>query len=153
MALSLSARERPYVIIHKSNGGYLAWLNLYNDIQYTPSADASQPALLNCEGAGWSFCRVPRLSMGEIGTSSLPDQNWLAVNKACCNAINQIIEFSETHNRAGNNSGSKSVTVSVPNGSRSSNTTYYVKGEWQYNSYGEGDLYIYINVGNVTSRM
>ena len=38
--------DKPIVIIHKTNGGYWAWLNLYNDILYTPSLDENTPATL-----------------------------------------------------------------------------------------------------------
>lgn len=152
MVFSLYAREQPNVIVHKSNGGYLAWLNLYNDIDYTPSPDGIEPARLNCTGSGWSFCRVPHISMGSFQSSFTPNQNWTAVNKACVSAINEIIEFSEARSRAGNNQGSKSITLSVPTQNRGFNTTYVVKGEWRYNQYGEGDLYVFISVFDDSHR-
>lgn len=143
MAFSLSAKKQPFVIVHKSNGGYLAWLNLYDDINYTPSNDETVPATLDCSGAGWSFCRVPHVSMGEF--RSINTTNASATNTAFTNAINEIIEYSETHSRGGVTQGSKSITVSIPSNNRSGNSFFAVKGEWQYNSYGEGDLYIYIS--------
>ena len=145
MAFSLSAKKQPYVIVHKSNGGYLAWLNLYDDINYTPSNDESVPATLDCSGAGWSFCRVPHVSMGEFRAFRNTRVNIEAANNAFTNAINQIIEYSESQCRSGASQGTKSVTVSLPSTGRSGNALFAVKGEWQYNQYGEGDLYIYIN--------
>jgi len=144
MAFSLSAKKLPNVIVHKSNGGWLAWLNLYDEINYTPGSDESAPATLDCSGAGWSFCRVPYVSLGELRSISNTNVNTMAANNAFCNAINQIIEYSENRSRDGLNQGSKSITVSIPSNSRSSNVTFAVKGEWQYNSYGEGTLKIYI---------
>ena len=144
MVFSLSAKQQPFVIVHKSNGGYLAWLNLYNDITYTPSSDETVPATLDCSGAGWSFCRVPHVSMGEFRSISSTTANVVAANDAFANTINEIIAFSETQSRGGSTQGSKSITVAVPSNDRSGNAVFSVMGKWQYNSYGEGDLYIYI---------
>ncbi|MBP5205590.1 MAG: hypothetical protein J6Z44_02225 [Bacteroidales bacterium] len=153
MAFSLSAKKQPYVIVHKSNGGYLAWLNLYDDINYTPSNDETVPATLDCSGAGWSFCRVPHVSMGEFRAISDSRVNIEAANNASTSAINQIIEYSERNSRDGACHGSKSITVSIPSNNRSGDSIFAVKGEWQYNSYGEGDLYIYISPLPLDVRM
>lgn len=153
MAFSLSAKKQPFVIVHKSNGGYLAWLNLYDDINYTPSNDETVPATLDCSGAGWSFCRVPHVSMGEFRSITATTSNVVAANYAFANAINQIIEFSENRSRDGATQGSKSITVSIPSNNRSGSAIFAVKGEWKYNSYGEGDLYIYISPLPLDVRM
>ncbi len=144
ISASVWARDLPNVIVNKSNGGHWAWLNLYNDIQYTPSEDGVTPATLNCFGAGWSFCRVPRAATGSLISSSLASANNTAVTEAFVNAINAIIEFSENNGEKGSLSGSKSITLSIPNGTRGYDT-YAVKGEWRYNASGEGTIYIYIN--------
>lgn len=147
MAFGLMAKEVPNVIVHKHNGGLQAIINCYNDVTYTPSTDENQPATLDCGGTGWTFCRVPSLSFTFINPSNHSSN--LTADKGIANAINQIIEFSENSITRGANSGSKSVTVATPSSTRGGSTdSYFVKGTWNYNQYGEGDLYIYINPAN-----
>lgn len=137
--------DKPIVVIHKSNGGYWAWLNLYNDILYTPELDENTPATLECTGAGWSACRVPRQStytMTQINTSGIDIS--LLVN----DAINEIIEKSEDRTR-GVQQGSASKTIAVRNNSRNNMDTYIVRGTWRYNAYGEGILKIYLTKSNL----
>lgn len=143
LTLGLWAKDKPFVIVHKSNGGYLAWLNLYNDITYTPSSDPNVPATLDCYGSGWSFCRVPRISMNDFSVISGGTNNNIANQTAVLNAINKLIEDSESQGQKGALSGTKSKTIAAANG-----TTYFVKSTWAYNSYGEGDIYIYVNTDN-----
>lgn len=147
MAFGLMAKEVPNVIVHKHNGGLQAIINCYNDVTYTPSTDENQPATLDCGGTGWTFCRVPSLSFTFINPSDHSSN--MAADKGIASAINQIIEFSEKSIINGEKSGSTSVTVATPTYTRCSNTnSYFVKGTWRYNQYGEGDLYIYITPAN-----
>lgn len=150
-AFGLMAKEVPYVIIHKSNGGYQAFLNLYNEIIYTPSAEENVPANLECFGKGWSFCRVPRNSFGtSAAISSIPNANDPAVQSGIISAVNQIIEYSENVAQKGTISGSKSVTFS-PITSCKATAAYFVKGVWSYNKFGEGTLSVYVNYGNISN--
>ena len=131
--------ELPTIIIHKSDGGPWAFLNLYNDILYTPSADQSQPARLDCMGPGYSSCRVPRGNAFAISPSTL---NNPTLNPVFVDAINQIIEVSERESSNGCMRGSQSKKIAV-NGNRGMET-YAVKGTWQCDSRGGCTMYIYV---------
>lgn len=145
MAFGLMAKEVPNVIVHKSNGGLQALINCYNEVIYTPGANVGDPANLECQGTGWTFCRVPSLSFTFFNPTN-HSSNAVA-DKSIANAINQIIEYSESTMTRGATSGTKSVTIAVPTSTRGSES-YFVKGDWQYNQYGEGDLKIYISPAN-----
>lgn len=148
ITFGLWAKDKPYVVVHKSNGGYWAWLNLYNDITYTPSTDENVPATLECIGSGWSFCRVPRVSMNDFtaisGGGGRTDGNQTAI----IDAINKIIEESEALGKKGNLKGTTSKTIATSNG-----RVYFVKGTWSYNSYGEGDITFYVSDGSDTFKI
>ena len=146
---------KPDIIVHKSNGGYWAWLNLYNDIKYTPS-DENSPAMLECMGAGYSRCRVPNVGayMDNTGVhfgGAGSNVNY-GVSSKFAEAVNEIIQYSEEQGAKGYYSGSKSHIIAVVNTktrSLGSTNTYFVKGSWQYNKYGEGYLYIYITKSDI----
>lgn len=142
MAFGLMAKEVPNVIVHKSHGGLQAIINCYDDITYTPATSEGLPANLDCYGAGWSFCRVPSMSFAYFNPTS--HSSYAVADKGLTNAINQIIEYSESNLSRGTTSGSKSITVAVPSGSRGSES-YFVKGTWVYDQNGDGELKIFIN--------
>lgn len=152
MAFGLMARDIPNVIVHKSNGGLQALFNCYREVTYTPGANINDPANLDCSGTGWTFCRIPSMSFALYNPTGNGVSN-PAANKAIECAINQIIEYSENTITRGTTSGSKSVTVAVPTSSRSGSESYFVKGTWKYNQYGEGDLFIYVSPVNDFVRM
>jgi len=132
--------DLPTIIIHKSNGGPWAFLNLYNDILYTPAQDEEHPATLDCTGAGYSSCRVPRnnaLSLYSQGVTGNSDLSPMFVD-----AINQIIEVSERETSNGCMRGTQSKKIAV-NGNRGMDT-YAVKGTWQCDSRGGCTMYIYV---------
>ncbi|MBQ6070409.1 MAG: hypothetical protein IKQ75_00530 [Bacteroidales bacterium] len=132
--------ELPTIIIHKSNGGPWAFLNLYNDILYTPAQDEEHPATLDCTGSGYSSCRVPRnnalslCSQGAIGNPNL--------SPMFADVINQIIEISEREASNGCTRGSQSKKIAIQAGRGTE--TYAVKGSWQYDSRGGCTMYIYV---------
>lgn len=148
---TIFAKEQPAVIVHKSNGGFWAWLNLYNDILYTPSSDELTPATLDCTGAGFSACRVPH-TFNTIGANSTITYRNDIVDGVLANAINELIERSEVEGAKGNLSGNASKTIAIPNGSKGSYDTYMVKGNWQYSKSGEATMYIYINENDLLQR-
>ena len=152
MGLSVYAEgDRPIVIIHKSNGGYWAWLNLYNDILYTPSEDGIQPAMLECTGAGWSACRVPRQNTFMV-VNNTGQQNNLNFGNMISDAINEIIAKSEENGQRGALQGSTCKKIAVRNATRGGFDTYFIHGAWRYNAYGEGYLNIYINQSNILNH-
>lgn len=133
--------DKPIVIIHKTNGGYWAWLNLYNDILYTPSLDELTPATLDCSGAGWSACRVPRQSTYTMNCAGLQGSS---ISPMIADAINEIIAKSEERGSRGTLHGSASKTIATRGSSGNGYDTYVVQGEWKYNTYGEGEIKIYL---------
>ena len=148
MGLSVYAEgDKPIVIIHKSNGGYWAWLNLYNDILYTPSEDGVQPATLECTGAGWSSCRVPRQNTFMINNSG--HQSGTNFDLLISDAINEIIAKSEENGQRGSLQGSTCKKIAVRNATRGGFDTYFIQGAWTYNAYGEGYLKIYITRSDI----
>ena len=137
----------PNVIVHKSDdGGLRAHFYGYKEVTYTPSSELNGPANLDCSGTGWTYCRVPSSSFS-FDTPTRNNTSNSTENKAIENAINKIIEYSETLLDRGTLSGSKTFVLAV-----GSNEYYSVKGNWEYNKHGEGDLYIYIKIGNNLSR-
>ena len=153
MGFSLYATgDKPIVIIHKSNGGWWAWLNLYNEILYTPSLDEETPATLDCMGAGFSSCRVPRQNsfmLNNIGGSS----TGVDISPLVCDAINEIIAKSEENGTRGSLQGTASKQIAVRNNTRGGGfKTYVVKGVWKYNAYGEGVMNIYLERSDVLNH-
>ncbi len=136
--------EQPIVIIHKSNGGWWAWLNLYNEIVYTPQLDELTPATLDCMGAGFSSCRVPRQNtymLSDLGGSSCN----INISPLINDAINEIIAKSEDYGTRGTLRGTASKKIAVRSNNRDGGMeTFVVKGSWSYNAYGEGTMKISI---------
>lgn len=140
LACSVWAKgDLPTIIIHKSDGGPWAFLNLYNDILYTPSQDETHPATLDCTGSGYSACRVPRNSALSFTTSPVVNP---ALSPVFTDAINQIIEASEQQASRGSMRGTQSKKIAVT-GSRGTDT-YAITGTWEYNTRGGCTMYIYI---------
>ncbi len=146
------AEGDPALIVRKYNGGWWAWLNLYNVIEYTPSQNGG-PALLECSGKGFSFCRVPSSAFSctvgstNNGSVGLTPQ----VNSRLADAVNQLIEQSENSSSKGVNSGTATKKIAVQSSSKKVDT-YVVKGKWSYNQYGEGTVEIYIDKLNLLQR-
>lgn len=138
--------DKPIVIIHKTNGGYWAWLNLYNDILYTPSMEENTPATLDCSGAGWSACRVPRQN---TYTMNCAGQVPSAIAPLISDAINEILAKSEERGSRGSLRGSASKTIALRGNSNNGYDTYVVQGEWKYNAYGEGTVMIYLTRSDI----
>ena len=145
LACSVWAKgDLPTIIIHKSDGGPWAFLNLYNDILYTPAQDDTHPATLDCTGSGYSACRVPRNNALSYATSQIFTPT---LNPIFIDAINQIIEASEQSASRGAMHGTQSKKIAV-NGNRGIET-YAVKGTWDYNSRNGCTMYVYITPLNL----
>ena len=154
LSLSLYAEnEKPFVIIHKSNGGWWAWLNLYNEIVYTPSVDEFTPAMLDCTGAGFSACRVPKQNLFSTNNPYARIPSGIDLSPLICDAINEIIAKSEETGARGIRQGSASKQIAVRNNSRGGSLdTYVVKGVWSYNAYGEGTMKIYLDKSDLLNH-
>lgn len=145
------AKEVPSVIVHKANGAYWAWLNLYNEILYTPAGEDGTPARLDCTGSGFSACRVPNVNNLNYSTTQADNRRktpTTAEQQAFANAINEILAYSEQMGEQGHRAGSTSKTVAIPSGTRGLNKVFHIKATWNYNQRGEGDISIYITENN-----
>ena len=149
MVLGMTAREYPDVIVRKHNGGFWAIFNLYNDIVYTPADGEGGLAELDCSGNGFSFCRVPMLATGGSGREDP------AETQAITNAINDLIEFSETRTpsetRLANNV--HSVTVAIPASGNRGPRYLQLRAVWDYEPNGDCEMRITIqDVTNIYGR-
>lgn len=146
------AEGDPAIIVRKYNGGWWAWLNLYNRVEFTPSQNGA-PAILDCSGKGFTFCRVPSAAFSFVlgstnnGTVNMTPQ----VNSRFADAVNELIEQSENSSSKGVNSGMATKKIAVQSSSKKVDT-YVVKGQWSYNQYGEGTIMIYIDKLNLLQR-
>ncbi|MBO7446610.1 MAG: hypothetical protein J6T86_09415 [Bacteroidales bacterium] len=145
MALGMTARDYPDVIVRKHNGGFWAIFNLYNDVEYTPADGEGGLAELDCSGNGFTFCRVPMLAVG--GGSSREDA---AESRALTNAVNQMIEYSENQSpeqtRFSNNV--HTITVAIPATANRAPLYYQVKGVWGFEA--NGDCVMKISIQDVS---
>lgn len=148
--LSTMAEGTPNVIVHKSNGGHWAWLNLYNDILYTPAEDESHPATLECTGSGFSSCRVPRFNA--FASASLPEAISAQAENAIRDAINDLILQSEKFGAKGTMKGQTSKTIAVANPGTRGYKTYFIKAQWDYAPNGEGVMYIYVTQSDLLNN-
>ena len=87
------AEKVPSVIVNKAQGGWTAFFNLYNYVNYTP-ADASATGVgqLDCHGSGFTACRVPNctgLNVYDGGVLSNVTEG--AKLQAFTTAINDVI--------------------------------------------------------------
>ncbi|MCQ2283626.1 MAG: hypothetical protein MJZ57_01850 [Bacteroidales bacterium] len=147
IVLGTMAEGQPNVIVHKSNGGFWAWLNLYNEITYTTSDVEGVPAQLNCFGSGFSACRLPRFST--YPSTAIPEVLSENAEIAITNAINELIAESELDGSKGVYSGRRSKTVAVARTSRKGFDTYFVNATWNYTKDGEGTMNIYVSQSNI----
>lgn len=125
-------------------------MNLYNDIMYVPSEDGIQPAMLECSGAGFSSCRVPRLTI--LHTNYPVNPNNVDLNGMFADAINEIIAKSEENGQRGALQGSTSKKIAVRSSTRGGMDTYFIQGAWKYNARGEGYLKIYISQSDILNH-
>lgn len=142
--------ELPTIIIEKKNGGEWAWLNLYNVITYTPASEDNPIARLDCSGAGFSSCRIPRANIYVPGNATINSNPSLGAMFA--DAINQIIEASEKNVENGIVQGSQSKKIAVTNKRSTGFDTYFVKGNWNYNAKGDGVMTITLTQSNLLQR-
>jgi len=149
ISLTMMAGSVPSVIVTKSHGGLTAIINLYNDVTYTPATNNSL-ATLNCYGTGFSFCRIPSTALAPTSNGVVLDAN---TNTQIVNAMNELIEMSETQFSQGINTGISSKTIAVASTTcRGGFDTYSVKGNWNYRSTGDGTMKLTVNKINIFNR-
>ncbi len=102
LSFNIFAEGVPSVSVNKSQGGWTAILNLYNYVTFTPAELTDNGiAQLNCQGSGYSWCRVPNCSTmpASNGVSRIDVTEQAKVNMLA-NAINQILEQIENDDNA-----------------------------------------------------
>ena len=118
--------------VTKEGDGWQNLFNCYREVTttYVGEQNGVPCATLNCLGAGYTWCRASR-QIGEMsfGRSTDDVQNVLG-NEQIINAINSLIEESETAYARQTRASSASKKVAVC--SRVKTTLYFVKASWNY---------------------
>ena len=152
--LALFAENEPISIrVDRRNGGPSALVNKYRDVLYSPVEGQPYNAVLTCEGDGYVACRVPRnhtvmtLNPSGHGLGNNHEQISAGVNAQIVDAINQLIEESETEFDHGRLQGrtSKTIAVRIPN-TRGYNS-HNIVARWNYDENGDGTIIITITSG------
>ena len=122
--------------VTKEGDGWQNLFNLYREVttSYVGNQGGVPCVNLTCMGAGYTWCRASR-EIGEMnyGTGN-GNLNEIIGNEQIVNAINDLIEASETAYARNTRVTSASKKVAV----RSNDTTtlYFVKATWNYNARG-----------------
>lgn len=170
MTFGAFAGKVPSVVVNKFNGGWMALLNLYNYVTYTP-AEVSPNGIgqLDCSGSGFTACRVPNCTSMNVNdgsmVSSITDVSKLNAFKT---AINDVIVQYETaleqsQSCATHNGNSKAPSVPtvyskqivLANNSNATNVNrqehYVVRGVVKAMSSQSSTMEIYIEKVNLFS--
>lgn len=120
--------------VTKEGDGWQNLFNCYREVTTTYVGEQGGAACvtLNCSGAGYTWCRASR-QIGEMSFGGGSDEiNNLLSNEQVINAINNLIETSETAFLNGRRTASASKKVAI----RGANKTnlYFIKATWDYNS-------------------
>lgn len=153
MATFALIADVPKIIVNKANGGPSAIFNRYNYVTYTPSDGSTYiMGTLDCTGNGYTKCRVPRGSDLMLTNPNYGRISNVNINGTLVNAINDLIEFSETQSGNGIYQGQKSQTIAVRNPNTRGFDTYMVNAKWRYNRNGDGQMIITIYQGALGSQ-
>ena len=134
MLLPSFGRKVIVLEVSKEGDGWQNLFNLYREVTTTYIGNQNGVPCVNltCTGAGYSWCRASR-QIGEMdfGTAR-GDLDKILGNDQIVNAINDLIEASETAfaNKTKATSASKKVAV---RGDKST-SLYFIKATWNYNS-------------------
>lgn len=158
------AEKVPSVIVHKSQGGVTAILNLYNYVSYTP-AELTPTGVgeLDCSGSGFTACRVPNCGSVTVNegnsTNIVSDQSEL---NAFLAGINDVISQYESAQNQNSSTGvnirsnipstySKKIAFSktTKGSTRPKMETYVVKGVVTSSTNNSSIMKIYIEKVNI----
>ena len=120
--------------VTKEGDGWQNLFNCYREVTttYVGEQNGVPCASLTCLGAGYTWCRASR-QIGEMNFGVGSDEiNNLLSNEQIINAINSLIEASESAFSSGSRATSASRKVAV----RGVNKTelYFIKATWNYNT-------------------
>lgn len=118
--------------VTKEGDGWQNLFNCYREVTttYVGEQNGVPCATLNCLGAGYTWCRASR-QIGEMSFGhSTNDVHNVLGNEQIINAINSLIEESETAFARQMRASSASKKVAVC--SRGKTTLYFVKASWNY---------------------
>lgn len=160
-AFGLNAKNREEeanIRVDKTNGGPSALINRYRNVSYTPVEGQVYSGHLQCNGDGFVACRVPRFHTiatlvhdgsdnDGISTQRIDPNVRATLNDQIVDAVNQLIEQSETEFNQGNRQGqaSKTLAMRIPN-TRGYNSQSIV-AKWNYDEKGNGTVFITIRSG------
>lgn len=143
-AITILKKDKPLVVmmeISKSNGGYWAAVNLYANVDYhVDSYDATNNVIyarLNCEGNGYTACRVPH----QTSQSGLPSAVIDKLGKMPIEStINRLIESSEEAVAVGTLAGSQ-CRKAASNQAKGAQLFDYTS-TWNFDRKGNGTMKI-----------
>lgn len=118
--------------VTKEGDGWQNLFNCYREVTttYVGEQNGVPCATLNCLGAGYTWCRASR-QIGEMSFGGNTDEVQSVLgNEQIINAINSLIEESETAYKQRTRVTSASRKVAVCN--RSKTALYFVKANWSY---------------------
>lgn len=146
----------PKIIVRKTDGGSSATINRYNTVNYTPGDGETDPiATLDCYGEGLTACRVPRghtvmaNSLGNYNDNTSRRLQDININNRIIDAVNELIEFSETQVTNGKDKGKKSKTIAVNILNTRRYDTFKLDAKWKYDQRGDGSMVISIIPGTL----
>ena len=134
MLLPSFGRKVIVLEVTKEGDGWQNLFNLYREVTttYVGNKNGVPCVNLTCTGAGYSWCRASR-EIGEMNFGMSPnDARTVLSNEQIVNAINDLIEASETAfaKKTKATSASKKVAVRSNKGT----SLYVVKATWNYNA-------------------
>lgn len=157
MLLPSFGRKVIVLEVTKEGDGWQNLFNLYREVTttYVGNQNGVPCVNLSCTGAGYSWCRASR-EIGEMNYGmSNNDANNILSNEQIINAINSLIEASETAYAQNSRATSSSKKVAVQNGNKT--TLYFIKASWRYDvreAHKEAKIVITIEVddGNMLNQ-
>ena len=118
------------VEVNKSGSTWHNLFNCYGDV--TTSIQRIENDItyvtVSCTGSGFNFCRASR----QVGTIGSINSSSILGNAGIIDAINTLIEASETSTKKGTNRGTATKKVAIRNQGKTE--LYFVKASWNYNS-------------------
>lgn len=120
--------------VTKEGDGWQNMFNMYREVTttYVGSQNGVPCVDLSCRGAGYTWCRASR-QIGEMDFGTAPGNTCeILSNIQIVNAINNLIEESETAFARNTRASSASKKVAVRGNDKT--TLYFVKATWSYNT-------------------